>query len=222
LTEIFWLEQSARDVPVSDGWLAISESARLATLRFPKRRDDWRLGRWTAKQAVASFLGLPSAHQSLRKIEIRPAPCGAPEVFLEDRPAAASISLSHRSGIALCAIAPSNTMLGCDLELIERRSSGFLHDFFTEEEQEQVAYAPAAQRDLLITMLWCSKESVLKALRAGLRHPTNSVLVRPLPKGHLAWDAFRAQTSTGQLFDGWWRECHGFLRSIAVPAELLT
>jgi 4'-phosphopantetheinyl transferase len=123
--EIFWLEQTAIDVPSDDEWLSASESERLASLRFPKRREDWRLGRWTAKRTVAAFLGLAPAADVFKGIEIRPAASGAPEVFMGDRTASVSISLSHRSGTGLCVISPANLSPGCDLETVEPRALNF-------------------------------------------------------------------------------------------------
>ena len=102
--DVYWLEQTATDVPVENDWLNASETVRLNGLRFPKRRADWRLGRWTAKRAVAVCLNLPLDRHTLAGIEIRPAPSGAPEVFLANTPAHATISLSHREGTAVCAV----------------------------------------------------------------------------------------------------------------------
>ena len=44
--DVYWYEQCAVDVPVADDWLSDSEKARVAAFRIPKRRADWRLGRW--------------------------------------------------------------------------------------------------------------------------------------------------------------------------------
>ena len=57
--DVYWLEQSEADVPTADDWLSENEVARLNSLRVAKRRADWRLGRWTAKCAVAASLKLP-------------------------------------------------------------------------------------------------------------------------------------------------------------------
>ena len=48
------------------------------TLRFPKRRTELRLARWTAKHAIARALGLDDAPVTLASIEIRAASTGAP------------------------------------------------------------------------------------------------------------------------------------------------
>ena len=96
--EVYWLEQSEADLPMADDWLSSSEADRLSKLRFAKRRSDWKLGRWTAKNALALYflyLKLPVDPQVLASIEIRPAPSGAPEAFFQNKPAAATISLSH-------------------------------------------------------------------------------------------------------------------------------
>ncbi len=78
MMDVYWLEQTAADLPAEDDWLSAIEVLRLDGMRFPKRHADWRLGRWTAKRALAAYLNLPSHRQDLTDIEIRPAPSGAP------------------------------------------------------------------------------------------------------------------------------------------------
>ena len=63
--EPHWLQQSEEDVSTCDDWLSGDEAIVLRGLRFAKRRSDWRLGRWTAKCAVAAYLKLPTAPASL-------------------------------------------------------------------------------------------------------------------------------------------------------------
>src|ERR1700729_2108316 len=129
--EVHWFEQSLADVSAQDDWLGPWERSHLLRLRFPKRRSDWRLGRWTAKHAVAYDLNLPRDAENLASIEIRPAASGAPEVFLGNEPANLAISISHRDGVAACAVGESGAMLGCDLEIVEPRSEAFVADYFT-------------------------------------------------------------------------------------------
>jgi len=128
--ETHWLEQTEADLPAHDDWLSSDEAVLLSRMRFAKRRADWRLGRWTAKRAVAACLNLPDPH-ALREIEVRPAPSGAPQVFVRNRFAAVTISISHRAGVAVCAIVMGGAQLGCDLELIEPRDGSFVADYFT-------------------------------------------------------------------------------------------
>jgi len=243
--EVYWLEQAELDLPSEDDWLSPGEMARLDTLRFAKRRNDWLLGRWTAKSAVALFLKVPGDPQVLASIEIRPAPSGAPEVFFQNKPAATAISLSHRAGIAACAVTCSSGVLGCDLEIIEPRSDAFLADYFTTAEQSFVAGASVEDRSRLVALLWSAKESALKALRSGLRLDTRSVMVGPFDalgshrgdatwctgdrvgmvrssNGFDGWRPLQVCYGKSQVFDGWWQNTHGLIRTIVAlpPPEL--
>src|SRR5512140_1190509 len=123
MSRIDWLEESGTDVPRDDEWLSAWEAVHLASLRFAKRRNDWRLGRWTAKLAVASYLGRAPTVAFLSRTEFCAAPSGAPRVHF---PEEASISISHRAGRAICCVAGSGVALGCDLEIVEPRSSAFM------------------------------------------------------------------------------------------------
>jgi 4'-phosphopantetheinyl transferase len=204
-----------------DEWLSPAEVTRLNSFRVPKRREDWRLGRWTAKNAVATYLRLPVAPSTLAAIEIRAAACGAPEAFLHGQPAALAISLTHRGGSAVCAIVPQNAVIGCDLELIEPRTEAFLADYFTRDEQRGVAQASGAEKFLSLSLLWSTKESTLKALREGLRIDTRQVEVTlgetaAAPRRPEATGGWRPLTARFQdrLFAGWWRHPDGSVLTI--------
>lgn len=214
LKEIGWLLAGAAEVPADDAWLTPAERVRLAAFSVPSRRTDWRLGRWTAKRAVAAFLGGPRD-----PIEIRPAADGAPEAFLAGEPAPVVLSLSHRAGQGLCAVAAAGMALGCDLELIEPRSGEFVEDFFTAGEQALLERAPAADHPLLANLIWSAKESALKALRQGLRLDTRSVEVVEvqLPAGAGAWSPLSVRSHhTGETFHGWWRRDGGCVLTVAA------
>ena len=182
---------SEADVPADDDWLHPHEAARLAGMRFPKRRTDFRLGRWTAKKALTEYLRLDPP----QAIEIRAAASGAPEAWIAGEPADAAISISHRNGRALCAVAPPGTAIGCDLELIEPHSDAFLADYFTPEEQQMILSSP--DRHSTETLLWSAKESGMKALRQGLRLDTRSLVVR------ISASALAVHYDD-RVFQGWW------------------
>ena len=222
MLDVYWLEQSEADVPKEDDWLNASEAARVKSMRFTKRRADWRLGRWTAKRALALSLNMPRHPKALAGIEIRPAQSGAPEVFFTSQPVAVTVSISHRGGSAVCAVALSAAALGCDLEVVEPRSEAFMADYFTAEEQAWVAQGPAADRSRLLALLWSGKESALKALREGLRLDTRCVTVTPVeascsgdPDG---WRPLHVGYGDGQTFHGWWQQTGDRLRTlVAAP-----
>jgi 4'-phosphopantetheinyl transferase len=209
-------------------------------LHIPKRRDDWRLGRWTAKRAVARVLDLPNGDRPDQNIEIPADPSGAPRVLLRRRPVALSISLSHRDGVAACAIARSTIPLGCDLELIEPRSDAFIADYFTKDEQKLIALQSKDKRDEIITVLWSAKESALKALRVGLTVDTRSVSVclgarhsesaekrdgkelHPLSSACPSpdWRPFQATFQNEQILYGWWSTSTSLVRTFASVESL--
>lgn len=222
---IHWLEQTEADVPAQNQWLNGTEMLRLNALRIPKRRADWRLGRWTAKHAVAAWLNLPTEPSTLAEIEIRAASSGAPEVFLHDEPAEIAISLSHSSGTALCTVAPPEINFGCDLEIVEPRSDAFVYDYFTDEERELIARSPKQEHPLLLALLWSAKESALKVLRVGLRFDTRCMSVSPVDDWHAsgnpdAWRSLGVRYSAGTVFHGWWRVQDHLVRTLVSDLSL--
>ena len=215
---VYWLEQTEADVPPDNTWLSAAEAILLTGMRFAKRRTDWRLGRWTAKRAIASFWNLPASPMTLAEIKILPSRTGAPEVLLSTSPAAVSISISHRAGEAMCAIAQSGVALGCDLEKIEPRSEAFVADYFVSEEQALVARARIEERFQLLALLWSGKESALKTLRTGLRLDTRSVVVAPMESSFSVngWSPLEVRCREGQVFHGWWQCGETLLRTLVA------
>jgi 4'-phosphopantetheinyl transferase len=201
------------DVPKGTGWLSDAEAARLAGLRFPKRRTELRLSRWTAKIAIARVVG----NRSLAGIEVRPAPDGAPTPLLDGVPAPLSISLTDRADWAVCLLGPPGLAVGCDLELVEPREAVFVLDWFTPREQALVA---AGEHDLLANVIWSAKESALKVLRTGLRRATRSVEVDLDPAATGAeWTPCTVRPVEGGSFAGWWRRYGDFVLTVAADGE---
>jgi 4'-phosphopantetheinyl transferase len=246
MMNVFWLQQTQADVPADNDWLCGGEKLRLNGMRFPKRRADWRLGRWTAKCACAAYLGDSAEAQLLSEIEIRSALSGAPEVFVAGR-AAAAISLSHRAGTAIAAVSAPGVALGCDLETVEPRSDAFIADYFACEEQAVVARALDPDRLRLVALLWSAKESALKALHEGLRLDTRSVVVnlgenprilRDTPQtssapGLPAWSRAASNCGNGwqalqvryincdHTLHGWWQCAGSLVRTVVADPPLL-
>ena len=189
-------------------------------LRFANRRDDWRLGRWTAKHALTIFLNVPAHPLAFAKIEVHAASSGAPKAFFQKRPVAATISLSHRAGRAACTVAISGAEMGCDLELAEPRSDAFVSDYFTVEEQALIARASANDRERLLALLWSAKESALKALGEDFGS-TPAVwwcirFHRHTPSMAGARLLVRYSGSERRLFHGWWQHAHNLVRTVVA------
>lgn len=215
--EIYWLEQTLANVPSGNNWLGSRELLQFSNLRFPKRRDDWRLGRWTAKQAVAVCFNFPEHARVLARIEILPSESGAPEVFFRQLPAPTTISLSHSSGRAACCVAAFGADMGCDLETVEQRDPNFISDYFTEEEQRRIALSPEVDRPRLVTLMWSAKESALKALHTGLRLDTRSVVVNldDASMDNPGWRSMHVRHEQ-RIFRGWWQHSEGMIRTMVA------
>lgn len=245
---IFWLQQTMADVPTDNAWLCANEELRLSGMSFAKRRNDWRLGRWAAKCAIAACMGWPAEASFLGDIEIRAATSGAPEVFIAGQRAGLALSLSHCAGRAIAAVVSADVSVGCDLERIEPRIDAFVTDYFTPEEQSLVKEASAFDRPALVSLLWSAKESALKALGQGLRLDTRCISVNigdsrgisgnvalsfqgaHLPgtqhaacdNGRGDWRALQVFYRNGdRMFYGWWQATRDFVRTLVADAPLL-
>ncbi len=212
---VYWLEQKLADVPADDNWLTTAERQRLASIGFAKRRGDWRLGRWTAKHAVAELFTLPN----VSTVEILPNASGAPEVFCERDRLPVTVSISHRNGVCACALSRAEDIaLGCDLEIVESRDTEFVETYFTGEEQRFICDLPEEDRAVAVTLVWSAKESVLKCLQLGLRADTRSVEIGVqelwLDRSPGKWQPFTAFYSD-MRFNGLWHHEDGLTKTLA-------
>jgi 4'-phosphopantetheinyl transferase len=194
-----WLTRSSADVPPGDAWLSERERAVQDGLRVAKRRADWRLGRWTAKAALGT------------DVEILAAADGAPEPWRARERLALSLSLSHREGLALAAIADAPMVVGCDLERLEPRSDAFVADWLAPSEQALAG----ADRVLVPNLVWTAKEAAAKVLREGLRLDVRSAVTRlDEGAGVDGWRPLTVAWPDGEIH-GWWRIQRGFVMTVA-------
>lgn len=226
-----WLQQASQDVPATDDWLSPSELSVLSRSAVPKRREEWRLGRWTAKRALllcgsrgCRRLKLPAVNgdrTAWPRLEVKAAIDGAPEAFLDGQLLPVRLSITHRAGLAACVVATEEVQAGCDMELVEPREPEFVEDYFTAAERGVVAVAPEDARALITTLIWSAKESALKALRVGLRADTREVDVRLLPwLTKSGWAALAVhRPNRPRLLSGWWRiEGQNVVTLVCSPA----
>ncbi|MFN8096418.1 MAG: 4'-phosphopantetheinyl transferase superfamily protein [Vicinamibacteria bacterium] len=213
-----FLSQGMGDAPASDEWLSPLEAGYVGRLRFAKRRTEFRLGRWTAKKALALYLGRADAPAELASVVIDRAPDGAPAPFVDGRPAEAYLTMTDRADQAVCVVGPPGTRLGCDLELVEPRTDAFVLDFLTPAERALVLAAPEGDaRALLANLVWCGKESSLKVLRTGLRRDTLTVEVSlPAGPGVDGWLPLEVRLAEGGVHHGWWQRFGAFVLTVAA------
>ena len=221
-TPMHWLARGEHALPVGTHWLAPAEAARAAGLHHTKRRTEYLLRRLVAKHGIATVTGQPTDPATLAGIEVRNAPSGAPYVLVEGVPLDLDLSITDRAGWAVCVLggpAGLNEPVGCDLELVEPRSAGFVRDFLTGAEQRFVASRPAGEeRDVAVNLIWSAKESALKVLRVGLGRDTRSVEVAVSVPGTAGWGALCVRSTEGGVFPGWWRREGRFLLTLAAAA----
>ena len=213
-----WLALGEEALPPQEQWLTPGEAAILARLRYTKRRTEFLLRRLVTKHAVASVTGRPTDPVTLAGIEVRNAPSGAPYVCVDGVPIEVGVSISDRAGWAICVTSPMEPLaVGCDLELVEPRSPGFVDDFLTTTEQRLVGLCVAGEeRDAVVNLIWSAKESALKVLGTGLRRDTRTLDVTPAPPRGDGWGTLAVRAVEGTVFPGWWRREGRFLVTIAT------
>ena len=208
-----WLTGSLADVPAGDAWLSERERRVLAGLRVAKRVADWRLGRWTAKEAVGAWLDVPPW-----RIEILAAADGAPEAWLEGARAPVSVSLSHRAGRSLAAVTGAPAVIGCDLELVEPRSPAFVREWLAPAEQTLLVTLDGPERDRVANLMWSAKEAAAKVRRGGLRLDVRraAVAAPEVAVPAAAWRPLRVDwEQEGTETAGWWRDEPCWVMTIA-------
>ena len=212
---ISWLSAGMTDVPSDDAWMDDREHRRIGSMRFAKRRLESRLSRWTAKATVARALGLPSGAEGLSRVQVRNASDGAPEVQVDGAEAGIVIGMTDRADWSVCAVLHGEHRVGCDLELVEPRTSAFVRDYFVPSEQKLVQ--DAAEPDMVSNLIWSAKESALKVLRTGLRQDTRSVEVRLEGESQGGWRSLVVR-SNGTQYPGWWIRYDQFVLTCVAAA----
>ena len=216
----WWRVEKLERVPSDLDWLSSEEQRHLGRLQVEKRRRDWLLGRWTAKSALCRLPYLANSSVPPPDLTIRQAADGAPEALLRGRRLPLSLSISHRAGWGLCALAAEDMLAGCDLEVVESRSSGFLSDYFTDEEQAFIRTVPGLHVDQIATLYWAAKESTLKALRVGLRADTRRIQISTTAaSGTFArWGRLAVEDAESDLPFGAWGTMMGELAAVLVTS----
>jgi 4'-phosphopantetheinyl transferase len=206
---VHWHLRLLADVPGHHDWLSPDEHEVLRGLHVPKRRNDWRLGRFTAKELLSAYFGVAMA-----RVGVRAADDGAPEALVDGQPAGVSLSISHREGHGLAVVGPPGTTVGADLEWVEPRTEAFVRDWLSPAEQDVAAHS--VDRNRAVALLWSAKEAVTKLWREGLRIDPRQLEVelgREAPAA--GWRHFTVAAPTGRAA-GWWRVDGALVTTVAT------
>ncbi|MCB2180348.1 4'-phosphopantetheinyl transferase superfamily protein [bacterium] len=230
-TTVFWTIKKAGDefssLRLSDlqALLSPPELQRFQEMKIPKRRQEWLLGRVTAKHllmaAEPTFSEVPN-----NALTISNHPEGAP--FLSSHLGTGPISITHREHIAAAAYSPSHGQVGIDLEWVESRQFSFVEDFFTPNEVSFIQRLDAgiAFQDAMVTLIWSAKEAILKVWQKGLRLDTRHIEI--LPEKNILyqfdfanpqqWQSLNWHTDLTGYPTCWlaWRKWGNFILTLAV------
>lgn len=235
---IHWLIQTADAHPdltqgqPPDNFLTGGEKVVFKNLKVEKRKKDWLLGRWTAKQLLQRVVFQEHGQRlPFEVIAILAGEDGAPRVHID--PASFSpqnnysISISHAKNTAFCALVKrENWPVGADLEWIESRTPGFAENYFTENEQQFLQQIEPENNDFWLTALWSAKEAAFKAVRQGLRLDTRQIECRfeNLQRDSEDWVPFSMQWRRGAnghypRLQGWLKATEDYVLTLAIEAE---
>lgn len=222
-----WLSRGEPHLPQGTAWLTPFEARRAASMRYTKRRTEYLVRRLTAKHAVLATLGWTADVATLGRVSVPNRLTGAPYVEIDGEPLGLDVSLTDRAGWGVCLVGSDIGAVGCDVEIVEPRSSGFVADFLTAGERDVVAGAgDTEQQQVLANLFWSAKESALKVLRTGLRRDTRTVEVQlddPSARAHGQWSPLRVVSTHADgraVMPGWWLRDGVWLLSVcyAEPA----
>lgn len=216
---IFWNTQKLDSIPEGLDWLSFPEQNRYQQFRFPKRQNDWLLGRWTAKNLLINLFTdtdtIPFHEFSIHNEE-----SGAPFVMWNDQRLEGSLSISHRSEYAVAAFCfDPEISIGMDLEEIEAKSHGFVEDYFTEPEGRMVFALSLEEQALAASLLWSGREAIVKALQIGLRIDTRQIAFKlPSLKSNEDWQSVEILQcpSEGKNLKLFWRKLNHSLVTLAI------
>ncbi len=136
------------------------------SLRSAQRQQDYLLGRYVAKSAVARWLD----QTDFAALEIRPGAFNQP-VPVGPAAGSSAVTLAHSGGLALALAHDVGHPIGIDLETIREDRLETLKSQVTPKElpPRGTAGDQGSARDY--TLVWAIKEALSKALRCGLTCP---------------------------------------------------
>ena len=131
----------------------------------PSRQREWLTGRLAVKRAVLEALGMPIEMQSAVSVEQTPQGVPFARVHNGSISDPLHVSISHKNGIALGAMAAGP--VGVDLECIVhlRNATGMEERVLTSEERSYLDRARDRREAFFIC--WSLKEAAAKALGSG-------------------------------------------------------
>lgn len=145
-------------------WLPLPDLEYLNTLSADRRRHSFLLGRRAAYKALA-------ASGARDGVTIERGVFTQPVVVSEGRPSLdVSISHAHETGVGLAF--PRVFPMAIDIETIDPARHDVMRGQMTDAELEKLSEIECGfDRSVRLTILWCAKEALSKALGCGMTCP---------------------------------------------------
>lgn len=155
--------------------LSLDEKTLCDKYNKEKNRLEFLGGRILLKLCINKFLDhKANSISDFTKITIRKETDGSPSIYFNDNKInSASYSISHKDKYIFCAV-DSIYRIGIDVEKVDKRLIKLKSKFISQKEEEVIfkAYEDKVLEDCELvhyyTMLWASKESMVKCLKGNL------------------------------------------------------
>jgi 4'-phosphopantetheinyl transferase EntD len=129
-------------------WFTHEELSIASSFKLPKRRDEWLLSRYAAKQ-LALRLGIATDPRDVR-VE-------RPRLVIGGVPSEWYVSLSHSASYAAAAI--DRSPIGVDIQVVRELSDAATHLFLSDAETAEMHRCTLPNA---ILHFWCAKEAAWK------------------------------------------------------------
>lgn len=180
--------------------LSEAEEERLQGFTQQKRRQEFVLGRAAARMLLAERLDIVP-----KDVLLEVAESGAVDVVGTDL----HISIAHSGDHAVAAAAPR--YVGVDIEAIVTRHAE-LHRYILHPDEYEVVDALPLDSDRAQILCWTLKESVLKAMRVGLRYSPRKLRLHI----DMARTAARIDADNGQQWEAYFEQWDDYYVAVAV------
>ena len=172
---IWWvaLDLPLRSLPEQITLLSTDENARAQRFRFERHRRRYIAGRACLRRLLGGYLGLDPA-----QIQFDYSPQGKPSLKKNIHGKVLQFNLSNSEDRALIAFRWQH-LVGVDLEYVHPilDEDDLARQFFCASETALIHSLTGDEKNRKFFELWTCKESLLKAMGAGLSRPINEVEV---------------------------------------------
>lgn len=190
-----------------EAWEALlspAESERLKGFTQQKRRQEFVLGRAAARMLLSERLETVPEEVLLEVSE-----SGAVDVVGTDL----HVSIAHSGDHAVAAAAPR--YVGVDIEAIVPRHAQ-LHRYMLHPDEYNLIDALPLDTDRAHILCWALKESVLKAMRVGLRYSPRKLRLNI----DMARTAAVVDAENGQRWEAYFEQWDDYFVAVAVEPSV--